>query len=437
MKIHLPRLKDIFLVSIVIGVGISYGDLYLFHIIFGIVILQSTRQLIYNSFKINLNTFQNNYIYFMPLFMFWYFITIFWSVNKLYTLQYIFYIFCGTGIVFYIVSVFKTPNDLNRGKKILAYVFSIEIALSILECFSSFRLPISPFSDYVTFFGREPSLDPTLDSFSVASLIQPPTGFKWNPNDLALTMITLVPFFLFLNKNFFLKMIAISSITTIIIMTSSRSVFLSMGILFLTYFIFYKRQILPIALTISVGLLFFFQIENLKESENPQISEIANTFSTIQNILSDNILIGESISIREELARNGINALKNSYGFGVGAGGSVAIQEKLGGVDGRITSMHNFWLEVIVDSGILFGIVFLIWYLSLAWNLYLVGLRSKISHSKYFGKSISLSLIIFIPAAITSSSVIYFLPMWLLFGFAIATLEIESKITLQKNQQFP
>ena len=123
-------------------------------------------------------------------------------------------------------------------------------------------------------------------------------------------------------------------------------------------------------------------------------------------------------------------------GFGVGAGGSVAIQEKLGGVDGRITSMHNFWLEVIVDAGILFGVVFLIWYLSLAWKLYLVGLRSKLSHIKYFGKSISLSLIIFIPAAITSSSVIYFLPMWLLFGFAIATLEIESKITLQKNQQF-
>lgn len=436
MKIQLPNLKDIFLLSIVIGVGISYGDLYLFHIIFAIVILQSTRQLIFNSFKINLNAFQNNYIYFMPLFMFWYFITIFWSVNKLYTVQYIFYIFCGTGIVFYIVSAFKTPNDLNRGKKILACIFIIEIALSILESFSTFRLPISPFSDYVTLFGREPSLDPTLDSFSVASLIQPPTGFQWNPNDLALTMITLVPFFLFLNKNF-LKWIAIFAITTIIIMTSSRSVFLSMGILFLIYFIFYKRQILPIAITISVSLLFFIQIENLKESENPQISEIANTFSTIQNILSDNILIGESISIREELARNGINALKNSYGFGVGAGGSVAIQEKLGGVDGRITSMHNFWLEVIVDSGVLFGIIFLIWYLSLTWNLYLVGLRSKLSHIKYFGKSISLSLIIFVPAAITSSSVIYFLPMWLLFGFAIATLEIESKITNQKNQQFP
>jgi teichuronic acid biosynthesis protein TuaE len=436
VKIQLPNLKDIFLLSIVIGVGISYGDLYLFHIIFAIVILQSTRQLIFNSFKINLNAFQNNYIYFMPLFMFWYFITIFWSVNKLYTVQYIFYIFCGTGIVFYIVSAFKTPNDLNRGKKILACIFIIEIALSILESFSTFRLPISPFSDYVTLFGREPSLDPTLDSFSVASLIQPPTGFQWNPNDLALTMITLVPFFLFLNKNF-LKWIAIFAITTIIIMTSSRSVFLSMGILFLIYFIFYKRQILPIAITISVSLLFFIQIENLKESENPQISEIANTFSTIQNILSDNILIVESISIREELARNGINALKNSYGFGVGAGGSVAIQEKLGGVDGRITSMHNFWLEVIVDSGVLFGIIFLIWYLSLTWNLYLVGLRSKLSHIKYFGKSISLSLIIFVPAAITSSSVIYFLPMWLLFGFAIATLEIESKITNQKNQQFP
>ena len=147
MKIHLPSLKDIFLVSIVIGVGISYGDLYLFHIIFGIVILHTIRQLICNSFKLNLNAFQNNYIYFMPLFMFWYFITIFWSINKLYTLQYIFYIFCGTGIVFYIVSVFKTPNDLNRGKKYLHTFLALRLlylysnAFLLLDCqFHHFRI---------------------------------------------------------------------------------------------------------------------------------------------------------------------------------------------------------------------------------------------------------------------------------------------------------
>jgi hypothetical protein len=59
----------------------------------------------------------------------------------------------------------------------------------------------------------------------------------------------------------------------------------------------------------------------LKESENPQISEIANTFSTIQNILSDNILIGESVSIREELARNGINATMGTQTEALVAGG--------------------------------------------------------------------------------------------------------------------
>ena len=45
-------------------------------------------------------------------------------------------------------------------------------------------------------------------------------------------------------------------------------------------------------------------------------------------------------------------------------------------------------------------------------------------------------MIIFIPAAISASSVIYFLPMWLLFGFAIATLEIESKPNFEEPQPY-
>ena len=338
MKINLPKLSDIFLVSIVIGVGISYGDLYLFHIVFGLVIISSIKQFIENDFKINLNFYKKKYIYFVPLFIAWYFTTIFWSVNKLYTLQYMFYIICGSGIVFCVVGTCKTTNELSRVGRVLGYVFCIEIVLSVLEAFTSFRLLISPFSNYVTYFGREPSLQPALDSFSLVSLIQPPTGFQWNPNDLALTMIILVPFFLFLKKSL-LKWIALFAITMIIIMTASRSVFFQ-WVFYFCFILFFTKQIVPIIFALFIPILFFVQIENLKESENPQLSEIANTFSSIQNILTDNVTVGESISIRGKLAENGINALKNSYGLGVGGGGSVAVQEKLGGVDGRITSMH-------------------------------------------------------------------------------------------------
>ena len=49
---------------------------------------------------------------------------------------------------------------------------------------------------------------------------------------------------------------------------------------------------------------------------------------------------------------NGLNAFYSSYGLGLGAGGTVANQEIMGPVDGRFTSMHNFWIELLVEGGI-------------------------------------------------------------------------------------
>ena len=429
------KLNEIFIVSSVIGVAISFNNIYLFHIVFGFIILFSFRDFVKSDYKIDLSYFSTKYVYFFPIFFGWYFLSIFWSINKIYTVQYLFYIFCGLGIVFSFIIKINNQKKLKRATKILGMIFGLEIFFSILEALTSFRLPISPFSDVVTFFGREPSLQPSLDSFSIPSIFQPPTGFQWNPNDLAVTMIMLVPFFLFLNRNI-IKWIAIIAISIIIIMTSSRTVLLSMGLLFFVYLIFYKKQIMSVLLVVIITSLFFSQIDRLKESENVQISDIANTFSAIQDVLTDDLLIGQSLSIRQELATNGIQAIQDSYGLGVGGGGSIAVQEKAGGVDGRITSMHNFWLEVIVDSGILFATSFFLWYLSLAWDLFKVGIKSKNKDSKYLGKSISLSMIIFIPAAISASSVIYFLPMWLLFGLAIATLEIESKLNFEEPQMY-
>ena len=433
--IKVPSLVDFLIFSSVIGVAISYAELYLFHVIYSFFILLTLKQLIDNNYKIDLNFFSRKYIYFFPLFFGWYFLSIFWSINKVYTFQYLFYIFCGVGIVYSIILNINTEKKLVKVVRLMGIIFCFEIFFSLLESLTTFRLPISPFSDIVTFFGRDKSLQPALDAFALPSIIQSPTGFHWNPNDLAIAMILLVPFFLF-KKREIIKWIAILSISIIIIMASSRTVLLSLGLLFLIYFLFYKKKITTIILVLLLSTFFLNQIENMKNSENPQISEIANTASSIQNIINNDLLIGESLSIRRELASNGINAFIKSYGFGVGGGGSIAVQEKNGAVDGRITSMHNFWLEILVDSGLTFTMIFFIWYILLTKDLYKIGIESKSSNLRYLGKSISLSMIIFIPAAISASSVIYFFPMWLLFGIALATLEVSSKINSQESELF-
>ena len=126
---QLPKLSEIFIFSCVIGVGISYGDLYLFHLILGSLILFSFRLLRINKYKIDLNFFTKNYLYFLFIFSLWYFLSIFWSINKLYTIQYLFYIFCGVAIVFTVLVNFSSKEKLLRALKIAGFTFSLEIIL--------------------------------------------------------------------------------------------------------------------------------------------------------------------------------------------------------------------------------------------------------------------------------------------------------------------
>ena len=109
--------------------------------------------------------------------------------------------------------------------------------------------------------------------------------------------------------------------------------------------------------------------------------------------------------------------MKNTGGLGVGAGGSVALQEKLGGVDGRFTSMHNFWVEILVEGGVIFFLFFISWFMKSIFLLFRIIISNKNRDIVYFSSALFLSMIGFIPSAITSSSPIYFFPMWIMFGF--------------------
>jgi hypothetical protein len=130
----------------------------------------------------------------------------------------------------------------------------------------------------------------------------------------------------------------------------------------------------------------------------------------------------ESIGERQLLIKNGIEALKNSYYIGVGGGCSQAVQENKGGVAGHLSSMHNFWIEILVDSGVFFFFIFISWYLYVVYKLYIIGINTRNKVYKYYSQALFLAMIGFLPASISASSAIYLLPMWLMYGFVIATI---------------
>ena len=171
----------------------------------------------------------------------------------------------------------------------------------------------------------------------------------------------------------------------------------------------------------------FWGMSQLSESENPRINEIANSIGAITLYLKGDIDVGGSLEWRRELVDNGIDALIASNGLGVGAGGSVAIQEKLGGVAGRFTSMHNFWIELLVEGGVVFFGIILLWYGSIIFNLFKITKSNRNKKLSYYASSLLLSMIGFIPAAIAASSTIYFFPMWIMFGLSISVIYLYRK----------
>ena len=172
-------------------------------------------------------------------------------------------------------------------------------------------------------------------------------------------------------------------------------------------------------------LIVFFGILQLQTSENPRLNELANSFEIISLYLTGQIDVDNSIQWRFELARNGIDSLIKSKGLGVGAGGSVAIQEQIGGVAGRFTSMHNFWIEILVEGGILFFIFFSTWYLIIMMNLYKIArnINNQLSNRS---TALFLSMIGFVPAALAASSTIYFFPMWIMLGIGIGMINLNN-----------
>lgn len=412
-----------FIGSAVLGIAISYGDIYFFHVMmaamlgFGIIKIKGKK------FQLSLASIRNNHSLFLLILFVWYGFSLIWAPDVIAGLKYLFYIGCGIIITFTIIKYGNSQSRIQSMFKVLSLLFIIEIGIALLESFTSFRLPISPYSSYHTFFGKESVDFFAFDSPFAYADFQPPTGFHWNTNNLAITMVMILPFFL-CSQRLWIKLLGGSAITLITVLAASRAVFLGLILVICIYFIFIKKQMGTLVLIWATIIGLFWSMQVLSESEDPRINEVANSIEAMVLYLSGDIDVGGSLEWRRELVDNGITALAKTKGLGVGAGGSTVLQERLGGVAGRFTSMHNFWVEILVEGGIIIGLLFLIWFSDIIIKLWQKTKDRQNKFLQYMSQSLLLSLMGFIPAAIAASSTIYFFPMWILFGLSISVINL-------------
>ncbi|QFU01501.1 Teichuronic acid biosynthesis protein TuaE [Halomonas sp. THAF5a] len=435
MKIKFSTVVLFFFASAVFGSGVGYSKLYLFHVALVIFVFSFLCCFVQNGRQSTIIKPKSHFISFLYFMFFWYALGILWSVEPLYTLRYLFYIAVGISIAFIVSAYAVTRQRYLSLYSVLKYCFLLAIAIAFLESFTSFRLPTSPYSEYAKLFGRDATNFSEID-YSVHELIRSvPTSFWGNPNNFSVAMTLVAPFFLF-HRNYLMKIIGMLSILLLIVMAGSRGAFLALVFgffvfLFIKGWSYFLSALVVLFLSFS---LFVNSIEVLKQSEYKRVAELAWTGDAAYSYLFEQEESTNSIGARQQLIQNGLNALWSSGGIGVGGGGSQYVQERLGGVAGKFTSMHNFWVEILVDAGFVFFSFFMVWYFSLSYNLYKVYKKSFDNFYRYQAGSLFVAMMTFLVSAVSASSVIYLLPMWLMIGMAIALNGLSKKEIYDENR---
>lgn len=439
-KPKLSLIDRAFLLSVVVGPAASYSILYLFHVVLALK-LTSTALLALAGRTFYIPRAIRWDIAFFLFFLSWYGLSIFWAQNTGYALRYLVYVSLAALTVFYTIRICTTLQRLKAAFRVLAAAFLIEIFFGILEGARIIRLPFSVFSPYQIYFGREPQSVDTLIPEIAQHALSMPTGFMGNPNNLAAFLVLILPFFL-LNRRWGVKLAGAASILFIVYMAGARAAMIAYAVVVLLSVLFYASNLVRSATALFMlvvgGLAAGFN-DAMKNSGIPQLDEVATIGVAVKDmvggLVDDTAQVGmNSTGVRVQLIRNGLDALRASYGLGVGAGGSRTVQEN-SSVErlGEVGSMHNFWVELLVDGGIVFALVFAVWYLALLWRLKRTGRDSPVPLLRYCARSLLVGFCGFVLGAVGPSSVIYMLPMWMMIGVALATIKLDDQHKVTGN----
>ncbi|MCH1559925.1 MAG: O-antigen ligase family protein [Alphaproteobacteria bacterium] len=238
-----------------------------------------------------------------------------------------------------------------------------------------------------------------------------PTGFFGNPNNLAITLNMTLPFFL-LQRNITYKIIVPLLILVIIWYTNSRGC-LAAYLLTLILYVFLvdiKKTILGFFILLWVVLIILLY--------EPFLNLIINFLDPFKQYLTfEGLNNSNSDGKRLNYILKGWESIQNNFFLGIGGYGSFVI---LNGA-----SMHNIWVEMIVDIGVIGFSIFIFWYMIIIIKIYMIAIFSADKVMRYYSQSIFISISVFLFSSISASSVIYHLPTWILFGFAVSIINID------------
>ena len=125
--------------------------------------------------------------------------------------------------------------------------------------------------------------------------------------------------------------------------------------------------------------------------------------------------------VRGALLSDGLNIVVSTNGLGVGAGNAETQVKALVNTP-AVANLHNWWLEVLVDGGIVGLGLYLLFFLTLLRGQARAARRTQDPFIRYMSLAGALSLVGWIIGSVGPSTAIHFAPMWIMFGLGMGAL---------------
>jgi teichuronic acid biosynthesis protein TuaE len=358
------------------------------------------------------------------LFVFWIiyaFVSLLWVKSISQGVMDLIFLMMGIGIIFFMVFLTTRKKHFHYLYTLWILSFVIILGIGVINHLFKIHLPIS----------RIYSANP------IYSYI--PTSVFVNENDFA-SFISLSVFFILSGilyfKNILLRIAGVLLILVSMYMlevTSSRANILAVLIGLGFWFLFLTKTRLKIKLffwsTLVAGIvsvLFFDKVEALFNAVFQMVSSLIVTSGTDET----------STDIRINLLKNSMIFLLNTFGFGVGTGNSDFFMKNYAEYPtGNIVNVHNWWIEILVNYGVVIFILYCLFYLYLLKELYVINKNiTEQSVLKLFSVALLLAMVVFPLSSVSPSSQIALNYFWVLYGFVIAFINYY-KVNDQEEQK--
>lgn len=419
--ISMQLVRKLLVLFAMVGYSAGYSSFYVFH-----AFLVVWAFLAFGKSSIQVRSFSIRKIYAAAFFFLFYCaLTVFWIDDLIIWSRYLFYYACGVSVLLAVVQACRDEDGFYQIFKVCAAVSVLNLAIGVMESTGYFRFPTSPYSPYVSLFGRSPSDLSGLSDFSLSVVSRKPTGLNWNPNNFGFFVVLCFPFFLLKNRRF--AFFASLVFFWLAFSVGSKGMFVS-GIIALALAPIYKNERVSsiiagwvVALLCAAFFMMFF--DGLSQFYGA--GRVLASFDEISRGLS---FLSEggtseagSTAVRANIYHYVWMAFLSTHGLGLGLGGSEAYLVKSGS---EITSLHFFFLQLLYDFGVVFFAILMVLYCRLILKTYKASKRFGIGRVSYFSGAISLSLVCAIPASISPSGIHYMLPFYVLIGLAISICTI-------------